>query len=55
MAIIKRYNPNRFFFPKRLTEKLNTILKNKLTVIEAPTGFGKTTSVCRRAFSVDQY
>ena len=45
MAIIKRYNPNRFFFPGRLTEKLNTILKNKLTVIEAPTGFGKTTSV----------
>lgn len=45
MAIIKRYNPNKFFFSERLIEKLNTILKSKLTVIEAPTGFGKTTSV----------
>lgn len=45
MAIVKRYNPNKFFFSERLVEKLNTILKNKLTVIEAPAGFGKTTSV----------
>lgn len=45
MAIVKRYNPNKFFFSERLIEKLNTIFKNKLTLIEAPTGFGKTTSV----------
>lgn len=45
MAVVKRYNPNRLFFSARLTEKLQSIYESSLTVVEAPTGFGKTTSV----------
>lgn len=45
MAIVKRYNPNRFFFSNRLNDKLETIFERNLTVVEAPTGFGKTTSI----------
>lgn len=45
MAIIKRYNPNNLFFSERLINKLETIYTHSLTIIEAPTGFGKTTAV----------
>ena len=45
MAVVKRYNPNRFFFSDRLVEKMSTIYDYNFTVVEAPTGFGKTTSV----------
>lgn len=45
MAVVKRYNPNRFFFSDRLMEKMMTIYEYNLTIVEAPTGFGKTTSV----------
>lgn len=45
MAVVKRYNPNRLFFSDRLKEKLQSIYESRLTIVEAPTGFGKTTSV----------
>lgn len=45
MAVVKRYNPNKFFFPERLNEKMETIFEHNFTIVEAPTGFGKTTSV----------
>lgn len=45
MAVVKRYNPNKFFFSDRLMEKLDSIYDSRLTIVEAPTGFGKTTSV----------
>lgn len=45
MAVVKRYNPNKFFFSDRLKNKLQSVFENSLTIVEAPTGFGKTTSV----------
>ncbi len=45
MAVIRRYNPNNMFFSDRLMDKLSSIYTNSLTVVEAPTGFGKTTAV----------
>lgn len=45
MAVVKRYNTNRFFFSDRIMEKLQSIFDNGITVVEAPTGFGKTSSV----------
>ncbi len=34
-----------YFFPKRLTQQLSQIQNYPLTVVEAPSGFGKTTAV----------
>lgn len=45
MAVAKRYNPNKFFFPDRLMNKMSTIFDSNITIVEAPTGFGKTSSV----------
>lgn len=45
MAVVKRYNPNKLFFPDRLKNKLKSIYESNVTIVEAPTGFGKTTSV----------
>lgn len=45
MSVVKRYNPNKFYFSDRIVEKVNTIFDNDFTIVEAPTGFGKTTSV----------
>lgn len=45
MAVVKRYNPNKLFFSDRLMNKLKSIYDSNLTLVEAPTGFGKTTSV----------
>lgn len=45
MAVVKRYNTNRFFFSDRIMEKMRSIFENSITVVEAPTGFGKTSSV----------
>lgn len=45
MAVVKRYNTNKLFFSDRLSLKLESIYSNAITVVEAPTGFGKTTSV----------
>ena len=35
----------RYFFSKRLLEALQTMLKNPLTVVEAPAGYGKSVAV----------
>ena len=34
-----------FFFNQRLTDKLNTIIRKPMTLIEGDTGIGKTTAV----------
>lgn len=54
MAVVKRYNLNKFYFSDRLTEKLESICESNLTVVEAPTGFGKTTSVRNFLNNVDE-
>lgn len=45
MAVVRRYNPNNLYFPERLMNRLSSIRNNSLTIIEAPSGFGKTTAV----------
>lgn len=45
MAVIRRYNPTNKYFPDRIVDRLNSIFENELTVVEAPTGFGKSTAV----------
>ena len=45
MAVVKRYNPGNLFFPRRITEKLESVYINPITVVEAASGFGKTTSM----------
>ncbi len=45
MPRFKKLIPQIQFFPKRLTEKLNLIKAYPLTLVEAPSGFGKTTAL----------
>lgn len=45
MARTRRIKPETLFFPKRLMECLNFIKAYPLTLIEAPSGFGKTTAL----------
>ncbi len=45
MAVVKRYNPGNLYFPERLIEKLESIYENPITIVEAASGFGKTTSM----------
>lgn len=45
MAIIKKYNPNQIYISSRLESRLESISDYTLTIIEAPTGYGKTTAV----------
>ena len=45
MAIIKKYNPKHIFLPDRIRKKYDTILDYSISIIEAPTGYGKTTSL----------
>lgn len=45
MAIVKKFNPNQIYFSKKLEERLRTIYDYPVTIIEAPTGYGKTTAV----------
>lgn len=45
MPRIKQIKPETHFFPKKLIEKLNYIKRYPLTLIEAPSGFGKTTAL----------
>ena len=44
MAIIKKYNPKKIYLSDRLKGKFESILEYSLTVVEAPTGYGKTTA-----------
>jgi len=45
MARIKQVKPETLFFPKRIMERMNSVKSYPLTLIEAPSGFGKTTSL----------
>lgn len=45
MAIIKKFNSNYIYISNRLNSRLKTILESPLTIVEAPTGYGKTTVV----------
>lgn len=45
MAIIKKFNPNQIYLSKKLEDRLKTIFDYPLSIIEAPTGYGKTTAV----------
>jgi LuxR family maltose regulon positive regulatory protein len=41
----QKNDPNPYYFPERLTARLAKISEHSLTVVEAPSGFGKTTAV----------
>lgn len=45
MARTKRIKPETLFFPKKLMEKLDSVRHYPLTLMEAPSGFGKTTAL----------
>lgn len=45
MAIIKKFNPNHIYISNRLNNRLKTILELPLTIVETPTGYGKTTVI----------
>lgn len=45
MAIVKKFNPKQIYFSKKLEDRLKTIYDYPLTIVEAPTGYGKTTVV----------
>ena len=45
MAVIKKFEPKRVFISNRLLNKLKTIHNWPVTIIEAPTGYGKTTVI----------
>ena len=45
MAVVKRYNTEREFFSERVLDKFQSIYENNLTIVEAPTGYGKTTAI----------
>lgn len=45
MAIVKKFNPNHIFISKKLENKLSSIYDYPVTIVEAPTGYGKTTAV----------
>ena len=45
MAVVRRYNTSRFFYSDRIKDELQSIYNNPISIVEAPTGFGKTTSV----------
>ena len=45
MAIKKKFDPNQTYFSKKLEDRLKTIYEYPVTIVEAPTGYGKTTAV----------
>lgn len=45
MAIIKKFSPNQIYFSKKLDTQLKTIYDYPVTIIETPTGYGKTTVI----------
>ncbi len=40
-----RYNPRALYFPEKLVRRLEDIFQYPLTILHAPSGFGKTTAV----------
>lgn len=45
MAVIKDFKPNKVYISPRLRNRLRTILTYPLTIVETPTGYGKTTVI----------
>ena len=45
MAIVKRFNPNHIYISKKMEDRLKTIYDYPVTILEAPTGYGKSTMV----------
>ena len=45
MAIVKKYDPMQIYLSERLETRLQSMFDYKMTVVEAPTGYGKTTAV----------
>ena len=45
MARTRQIRPETLFFPKRLMERLDAVKTYPLTLVEAPSGFGKTTAL----------
>lgn len=45
MARIRKIKPETLFFPKRLMDRMDSIKAFPLTLVEAPSGFGKTTAL----------
>ena len=53
MAVVKKYNTGKFFFSDRLKERLNSVLDSNFTIVEAPSGFGKTTAIKNLLDNID--
>lgn len=45
MAIVKKFNPNHIYISKKMEDRLKTIYDYPVTILEAPTGYGKSTMV----------
>lgn len=45
MAIVKKFDPKQIFVSRSLEKRLNTLYEYPVTVVEAPTGYGKTTII----------
>ena len=45
MAIIKRYDSNHIYIPEKMKKILPNLLKFPVSIVEAPTGYGKTTII----------
>ncbi len=45
MAIVKKFDPKQVYISKRLENRLKSIYDYPVTIVEAPTGYGKTTAI----------
>lgn len=45
MAIVKKFNPDHIYISRKMEDRLKTIYDYPVTILEAPTGYGKTTMV----------
>ena len=45
MAIVKKVSPKEIYISDRLREKFEGIFKHTMTIVEAPSGYGKTTTL----------
>lgn len=54
MTVVSRYNSKQVYIPDELMNKLDTVYKEALTIVEAPLGYGKTTAI-RNLFENTDY
>ncbi len=45
MAIVKKFDPKQVYISSRLENRLKSIYDYPVTIVEAPTGYGKTTAI----------